>query len=115
MTPDFRVCELAPRIVHLRLAGGDGSLAFRDERVLRLQLLLGHERLRVELDEPLQVRPGGRQLRLILPLAGLHLVEANLVGQRIDLREQLPLRDLLASSNATRNNWPRRGSAPSPC
>jgi hypothetical protein len=93
---DFGIGELPPGIFDLRLRGRQGTLALRHEGLLRLQLLRGNERLRVEHFETLQVAAYGAQLRFAQPELPFHLRQPQLIGQRIDFREQLPRSHLLA-------------------
>jgi hypothetical protein len=79
-----------------RPAIGASTRVLRHQRLLRLELLVGHERLRMEIPRTFEIAAGGFQLRGILLQLALGLCEANPIRRGIDLREQLTALNPLA-------------------
>ena len=95
---DLGVAEIDPGIIDSRLIRFDQSLELRHQGTLCMRLLLC---ARVRNDKTLiaiKVELRVRELRLILRKFRCGLIELRLVGSRIDLRQYISTRHVLAFS-----------------
>ena len=97
---DRRVIELHRGRVDRRRIGCDLRDELRNQRILRIELLLGRETLLGQRRIALQVEPGVGEIGLVLGLLRFGLVERRLVGARIDLGDQIARLDHLAFGEA---------------
>src|ERR1051325_3687708 len=88
---DAGIGKLQPRVVDHRLVRAHRALVLAHQRGLGVDLLLGDRVLLEQRLVALEVDARVREQRLVLDELALGLVELNLEGPGIDLREHLPL------------------------
>ena len=92
---DVRVPEIELGGADLGLVGRHRALVLPNERLLRVELLLGDQALRQDVLEPLQIQTGIGEQRLVAFQIALHLLQGRLIGARIDLGQKIALVDEL--------------------